>query len=139
MSGRGSMTPEVLRFRVRRFARTQLRAFSELVGWPRPKLGPSLHLHDDPAEPAHPSTLCRCFETPPLDNASAVPGDQLPGCEWVRAMCRACAGTGWCKRCGGDGCDPGGDEAGAMEQVHAELAAMRDEIDLRGSKENEKP
>lgn len=53
-----------------------------------------------PIVDAHPSTLCRC---PGGDRMFA---DHAEGCQWLALMCRACAGTGYCERCQGDGVDP---------------------------------
>lgn len=61
-----------------------------------------------PAEisgPAHPSMLCRCFDRP-ADASHDVLADHDRGCQWAAAMCEACAGTGWCVRCGGGGTRP---------------------------------
>lgn len=59
-----------------------------------------------PAGPPHPAKLCRCFGPDGGDPVHDVLADHDRGCPWVAAMCEACAGTGWCVRCGGDGIRP---------------------------------
>lgn len=81
--------------RLRNFAMFQRAAWRALFRRPgRPVEIPP----PDLAVVGHPSQLCRCTEGPP-----GLFDDHRPDCQWLAAMCRACGGTGWCERCGGDG------------------------------------
>lgn len=55
-------------------------------------------------ESSHPCLLCRCPGQNPERPDPNI--DHDPECPWLLAMCLDCGGTGWCSRCGGDGCDP---------------------------------
>lgn len=59
-----------------------------------------------PADPSHPSTLCRCDDGRPFPESITDQVDHLGDCEWRRVWCQGCEGTGYCERCSGDGVEP---------------------------------
>lgn len=76
------------------------RAFRALL--PRRKPMAFVDVLHAPVESNHPSMLCSCDGGDPVGALA----DHDPGCAWLAAMCGQCHGTGWCPRCGGDGCEP---------------------------------
>ena len=81
-------------FHLKSMKRSFFYALSYLVvGVPQPKdsmafLGATSH---------HPSDLCKCDDREAHD----------PGCGWAAVMCKTCSGSGYCSKCGGDGCQSG--------------------------------
>jgi hypothetical protein len=89
--------------RVRHFLMFQRAAFQALFRRRDNRPDPWPDISD---YPAHPSTLCRCFDGVVDDPPALAHADHKPGCLWVAAMCKECHGTGWCIHCAGDGTDP---------------------------------
>lgn len=97
------------------------RALSGLSPVPIPEDAPSTADWHHPTPPGHPSLLCRCDDSRPLETTEGHRDD----CPWLAVRCRTCQGDGYCIICRGDGTQPEDVPAGTTEAVERDARRYR--------------